>query len=426
MFKQELSQYFWKMKMKMKITFRTLSLCISVIILTFLFAVNPNELSHGYGNQDGTYADSGDSFSESLIRNSVIDNLLPNDRYYFGGYISKGLGDGDYGYYPEDSSYYYTSMLLQTVVITRVVELFSSYLDIDSMFVIFRIISAFLISLFLTILCLSAASTIISSKVPLYALPCLFFLSGFFGLMIFAQNIYFFIFSLFLPALLVNAINTNKMVNLFFGILVTNFFVFARGYEFIAIPLSYAILFFALKVEKESMRTKFFGVFVISSAYVMAFILSSLLHLYLIIKVGHVDTIQAAMDLKFKTFSTRILTFEPEPLSRAFFVYFNNFLNADAFNIGLIKFNGFQFIAVYLCFCVVALYMSTKTTLRSTLILAVFPFLTCFLSYTLSYQHLISHHFMYSWLVISTSFAIPTCSFLMLLSVKLIGLYTKR
>ena len=96
--------------MKMKITFRTLSLCISVIILTFLFAVNPNELSHGYGNQDGTYADSGDSFSESLIRNSVIDNLLPNDRYYFGGYISKGLGDGDYGYYPEDSSYYYTSM----------------------------------------------------------------------------------------------------------------------------------------------------------------------------------------------------------------------------------------------------------------------------------------------------------------------------
>ena len=394
--------------------------------VSLIFATNPIGLSHPYGNNNGKYIDAGDSFSEYLIRNQIIDNYSNPERFYIGGYYNaEKYGKNEYEYTSDEPSYYYTMPLLQVLPLTAIASFLKGFgISFQTIFAIFRAFNACALAFCLIYVVDFLASSITGLRDNFYPSISCILLPFVFGLTIFSQNLYFFTSLFWLPGVaLCYCLKNNLPSRSVLLLSVISFTIsFLRGYEFAMLPLGFVLVI--LFTNKRNTERQI-NILSIIGAWLFAFILSHLIHASIIIGLGHASSITEAFELKFASFTSRVLTLFYVPFSPEFMNYFQGLFRSTFIRInGAFSIDHYQFLVVYNFLLVLLLAKSHEnSTRRQILIMGLSPYLIVLSCYLSAYQHLMSHAFMYSWFIFSSAFMVQ---FLVMASVFAERITSKR
>jgi hypothetical protein len=339
-----------------------------------------------------------DSFSEYIVRNTIKRNILKEDDKSFFPIITRGYKDGDYAYYSDGYSKYYSNITLQTIPATAVAKLFKINTDrkLDAYFGLLRLINAFLFSFFLTGVLFYFCKQE-KLKQP-YLIPLLVGSSS--GFIFFSQNLYFLSFLVVAPAFfianqLLNKGRFNNLILLFLGVL-----YFLNGYEFATV---FALLtaFIAALFTLDNLARKLRSAALAFGIICVAFFVSLIIHVILVsADSGWALSLSESFKLSFSSVQERTssLSGVPAPFSTSFLTAMNWRWSHSAFSITN---GGFLLteLNVILLMMAGAVFRLGKMTENEKIIYC-FGLLGYASWYVFAYQHIMWHH-QYDWYIFS-------------------------
>ena len=205
-----------------------------IIIMTFMLMVsiglwyNLTNQYTNWGTGDGKYADQVDSFSEYIIRNTVLNNIIGTENKGGSLIFTKGYPEEDYNYYPDLTEKYLSNRGSQVIIYEAIANLnknlFIKYYE--KYFEIFRFINSLLV-----IVCASTffLSFFGRNSIALFGV-FLFSISG--GIALFASNLYFTIWCFFTPLLCFPFLQRGYHIIYIFSALLFSLLYFSVRYEF--------------------------------------------------------------------------------------------------------------------------------------------------------------------------------------------------
>lgn len=172
-------------------------LLMVMLLTTAALWLNVSRQSTAYGTGDGKFADQVDSFSEYEIRNTVLHRALGNGERIGSLILARGYPQGDYAYYPDQYSHYYSNRGAQTQAyyLLAAIDKAAFLRHPDAYFQAFRLINCALL-----VACVSAFFfCAIGTTVCGAGAVVLFCFSG--GLCLFCSNLYYCLWLMYTPLL---------------------------------------------------------------------------------------------------------------------------------------------------------------------------------------------------------------------------------
>lgn len=377
---------------------------ITYTVLALLFFVfNPQSLNFNYGDGNGRYEDRVDSFSEYIVRNTITRNLLTHEDNSIIPIITKGYANGDYSYYSDNYSKYYSNISLHTIPATLVAKLF--HLNTESKLKIYfatlRLANALLLSYFLCSFCMYFCRT---QKIKShFVIPVV--VGGSAGLIFFSQNLYFLSALMLMPAWLIafQCHCGNRFSKLMLFFLGTIFFL--RGYEF-ATVFTLLTSFSAAIFTEGDWRVKIKFTVIAFGIICLSFIFSALVYVVIIsADSGWVLTFNESAHKAFASMKHRTASFDgvPRPFSPDFFNTMNERWHATAFSLtsgSIIISEKYVIILV-----AIAAFLRPKTISNVDKLIISYGFIGYLSWYVFAYQHIMWHP-MYDWYIFSLTMGI--------------------
>jgi hypothetical protein len=202
-------------------------LLLILLLATGLF-FNFTKQSTDYGTSKGKFVDQVDSFSEYIIRNSVvhaIKNDLPDNSILI---ITKGYAKEDYSYYDEGIVNYYSNHGSQSILFINLLRLIKVGQDTElgPYFKAFRFVNCLLVAASILVFFV----TVFGSNITAYTLAFFYSLSG--GIALFSSNLYFMIWVLLTPLLCSPLLKMQSIKPYALSTLIFSFAYFSMRYEF--------------------------------------------------------------------------------------------------------------------------------------------------------------------------------------------------
>lgn len=364
-----------------------------VLFITFCLTFIPQDYKPigGSGNGNGIYDDVGDSFSEFIVRNSVMNNIAGYENVGYLPILVRGHVTGDLLFKFDGSKLYFSHLISQNIPFTVLGKLLS--INTDSKFHIYfrllRLFSVFSLA-FLTFYVCDGVLKRLDVK-GLSLLP--FGLASITGFAIFGQNLYHLIFLFWILPAAVVFLNKrfisgkiHCMVIFFLSAL-----VFSRGYEF---ATTYTIItsFFAYLMLDANRKDKIKYSMAVFSSCCFGFALSLSIHALLI----HIQTEKEIIDsyalilssTKLRLFSA---SYVQPVLSSDFYYHLANvwsevIIRIDAVHIAVTKYQVIMLLSFYSLLC-------DRKTRSVQLMLFIVPFIGYISWYVFAYQHIMYHYF---------------------------------
>ena len=367
-----------------------IGLFIVVVALGLWLNVTKNHTVYGSGN--GKFADQVDSFSEYIIRNTVLNRLKGVENTEGSLIITKGYPDLDYTYYPDGTRQYYSHRGIQVDVYTAIGFLNRKAFteNSDEYFQAFRFINCLLLSVCVAVFFVWLFGKNLLSVLALTA----FSFAG--GIALFASNLYFMAWTLLTPLLCFPLLVSGHKKAYVISALFFSALYFSVRYEFattFALMWVLPILILPLKTGRIDTKTGLLSF----AAVCLGFILALLAHHFSIALEKQISIADAA-GLIFENTAMRMVTLEdvPPPFSPEFFKSMVLRWVWNGFTVPLFFYA--PKIAVLLVFLI--LLLRTKDmTFRRLFLWALIAYLSW---YVVAYQHIVFHEMYDSLLFAAT------------------------
>lgn len=371
------------------------------LVVSFMLWANIARQSTDYGTNYGRFADQVDSFSEYLVRNSVIDRVRSGDPDP--GYLvyTPGFEKGEYGYTPGPTRRYYSNRAIQAVVFAwiggRSPEFFLDHQA--GFFQLFRLVNS---------MALAAAFLVFfvgwlgRNRLAL-GMALAMTLSG--GACLFASNLYFMAWVMFSPLLCYPLVKRGSHGWYCLAAGVCSLAYFAMRYEFATtFALLWILPFLIRGVDGERPRWGFAALAFLCSC--TGFAIALWWH-HMSVAAATGGSLADASRLIFVTLETRVasLTNVPAPFSPAFFWSLLKRWSWAGFVIPLLA--EFSKLAVLIAF--LALWHRFRRS-RPSVLLAIWAVVTYLSWYLFSYQHIMLH-LMYDSLIFAATVQLATVIF---------------
>ncbi len=392
--------------------------CLLLGLATFaLILANPQGLQNPSGTGNGQYADLGDSFSESIVRNTTIRNAtIPSDPSIL-PIIAKGYAAGDYHYYPDHYTKYYTNLSLQTLIFGKLAVLlkFNDQNKIEYLFTTLRLINLFLFSIFTSYFALNFC--IQNNLKSIYAIPILLSFSA--GFILYGQNLYFLSATMVAPAALISGQLSRTGRFSWAAVFALGFCYFLRQYElatvFALLTAFSAALFTASKAKARAKNA-----LIAFSAILAAFLVTACLHVLIVFADSQMTlSLRASFALAFQTATERTLSLShaPAPFTRAFFAAMELRWEQWAFRIAghTVQISERNLLLVMLALVPVIAWR--RKPVEITILLYGFAGYVSW--YIFAYQHIIVHA-MYDWYIFALTIGL-SFSLLALIALDALG-----
>jgi len=290
-----------------------------VILVVFMVSIGlwlniTNQVTM-YGTQNGKFSDQVDSYSEYIIRNTVLNKFIGTENVGGTLIITKGYPKEDYSYYPDETVKYYSHRGIQVYLFEEIgrfnKELFIE--NSDRFFQAFRFLNCLLLTV-----CVSAFFIGLFGK-NLIALISLVIFSFAGGVALFASNLYFMSWILFTPLLCFPVLVRGYSKTYVFFALVFSMLYFSVRYEFattFALLWLFPVLALRLKTGSIDVKTAIYAF----AATCLGFSLALLAH-HLSVASELQISIDDASELIFTNTQVRVLSLKgvPVPFSNEFF-----------------------------------------------------------------------------------------------------------
>lgn len=352
------------------------------LAVSLMLWLNMTRQETDYGTGGGRFADQVDSFSEYLIRNSVVDRVRTGDPAP--GYLvrTKGYDAGDYSYYPEATSRYYSNRGIQA-------DVFASIGSIDRRFFLDH--SAAFFGMFRFLNSSALAACIIIFFTSLYGrtylslgLALLLTLSG--GVALFASNLYFTAWLLFAPLACHPLVKREKYGCYCGAAFLLSLIYFSVRYEFATtFALMWLLPFLAEPLSGRAIRRRYAAFAFLCAC--LGFGVALLWHHFSVADANRIALAEASK-LIFVTIETRMASLEgvPAPLSFGFFKSLVKRWDWTGFSLPLIL--SISKLSVILVF----LYLCHRHRRSGRLMMTMAWALITYVSwYVFSYQHIMLH-----------------------------------
>lgn len=210
-----------------KLKNKSILVLLILLLATGLF-FNFTKQSTGYGTGDGKFLDQVDSFSEYIIRNSVIHamkNDLPSNSILV---ITRGYAKADYNYYYDGTINYYSNHGSQSIFFINLLRLIKAPGDSDlgRYFQAFRFVNCLLVAASIVVFFV----TVFGANITAFALAFFYSLSG--GIALFSSNLYFMIWVMLTPLLCSPLLKMQSIKPYAFATFIFSFIYFSMRYEF--------------------------------------------------------------------------------------------------------------------------------------------------------------------------------------------------
>ncbi|EGU32217.1 hypothetical protein VIBRN418_14213 [Vibrio sp. N418] len=370
-------------------------------VASLFIIFNPQSLNYHYGDGGGKYEDRVDSSSDYLIRNTVKANILTEGSYHIFPIRTIGYSDGNYDFNPNGMTSYTSNISFQTLPLTFFANVFGfkNESELDDYFSLFRIVTAVLFSILVTLLyfcfCYDA------SYKTHFLIP--FLVGGSAGFVFFAQNLYFLpILMVFPPVLMVFQLvffgNKSK-----FWVFVLSVIFFCRGYEF-ATVYSLLMAFLAFYFTRGDIRYKLSQGALVFGITCVSFVFSIFIHISLLSfdsgwELSFFDSLRTAFgSLTHRTLSVNGVVM---PFTDAFYQTMWGRLSKVAFS----WCDGFPnikelYVIVFLFLSILISSFSHRNLLNNITIIAAYGIVSYLSWYVFAYQHIMWHG-MYDWYIFS-------------------------
>ena len=273
------------------------------LIILISISFNFQNLQNDYGTHRGVYPDRIDSFSESLVRNSVKKNILEKNYSFFCRIPTAINPYRPYDYFKgSPDSVYFSFACITVPFYTILLKVFQIKTEpsIDIFFSIFRFCNIIFLSFLLTIIFSNFANiykkniSIISSIILASSVGFIFWTSNLFNL----SFVY-----LIVPALISCYINKKFLI---YGIIIFSTLGFLIQYAFFTTHSLLSILF-AFLFTRRDLQEKINNSFRVFALTIGSFLLALIIH-YILIKIEIPNS--NPIDLIFSTAKKRLFSYD--------------------------------------------------------------------------------------------------------------------
>jgi hypothetical protein len=212
-------------------------LMLATLAIGFGLWLNVTNQFTDYGTGGGRFADQVDSYSEYLIRNSVLNDLFGTENVGGSLVITRGYRERDYGYYADGTQKYFSNRAAQRQVMTWLARLNVDFVKAhpDRFFQLFRLLNSLLLAI-----CLAAFFTAFFGR-NLLALAAVLLSSLSSGFALFASNLYFMTWLLLTPLFFFPALQRGHTRTYVLAAFLCSIAYFMVRYEFATL---FALLWF--------------------------------------------------------------------------------------------------------------------------------------------------------------------------------------
>jgi hypothetical protein len=360
-----------------------------IIFVSIFF--NFQNLQNTWGTHGGVYDDRIDSYSESLVRNSVKKNILEKNYSFFCRIPILVDSDKPYHYFKDTGDYLYFSFACITVPFyTILLKIFHIKTEpfIDNFFSFFRFCNVIFLSFLLTVIFSNFSSiykkniSIISSIILASSVGLIFWTSNLFNL----SFVY-----LIVPTIISYSINKKFPI---YSIIIFSTLGFLIQYAFFTTHSLLSVLFAFLFTRKD-LHEKFSNSFKVFILTVASFFLALIIH-FILIKIEIPNSNPS--DLIFSTTKTRLFSYESvtNPFSKdiIYVVY------AKLTNPALALYRGVYFFNWHIIFFMLIIFfflLKEKKIDYDNLAIFFYGIFGYLSWYIFGYQHIVSHGAMYDW-----------------------------
>lgn len=381
-------------------------MAVWTLLASFLIVVNPQALATDYGTGNGAYPDRVDSFSEFIVRNTVIYNTTEDETYSFLPIITKGYFDETaphYTYSGDEVLQYTSSLALQTVpmsVLASVLQLESDS-DFKAYFSALRVIQAVAFAFLLMVF--AYAFTRFHSLRGGWIAPLAVGTSA--GFVLFAQNLYYFAPVMIAPAVLIAVHMYRRGKWNPAWVFLLSLANFLRGYEFLSVA-ALLTTFAAMVFVSGGWRARLLAGFRAFAISVLAFVSAFAIQIAVIsLNLARDISLLESLALVVNRAKLRNLSTEgvPAPLGNEFFTTVMWEWLQPGFKLveGIPSLSKFAVLLVLLIICTIRVGRMTK--LEVTLVS--FGLLGYVSWYVVGYQHIMIHR-MYDWYIFALTVGI--------------------
>jgi|GEM_PF-4315301 len=285
-----------------------------VLVLSIGLYFNFTKQFTDYGTSNGKFVDQVDSFSEYIIRNSVINAMKNNLASNSILVITKGYAKEDYKYYDDGMINYYSNHGSQAILYIDLLKLCQvpGDADLGIYFKVLRFVNCLLVATSIVVFFV----TVFGSNITAFSLAFVYSLSG--GIALFSSNLYFMIWVLLTPLLCSPLLKIQRTKSYAFAAFLFSFIYFSMHYEF---ATTFALLWLLpFAVLTEGYRVNWKAQLLVFSLVCLGFGLAVFWHLAIVSDALSLSYSKAVpivfSSLKLRTLS---LTDVPTPFTRPFF-----------------------------------------------------------------------------------------------------------
>jgi hypothetical protein len=360
-----------------------------IIFVSIFF--NFQNLQNTWGTHGGVYVDRIDSFSESLVRNSVKKNILEKNYSFFCRIPTLLNPDRPYDYFKDSEDVLYFSFACITVPFyTILLKIFQIKTEpsIDIFFSVFRFCNIIFLSTLLTVIFSNFSSickkniSIISSIILASSVGLIFWTSNLFNLS-FAY--------LIVPAIISYSINKKFPI---YSIIIFSTLGFLIQYAFFTTHSLLSVLFAFLFTRKD-LQEKINNSLKVFALTVVSFFLALIIH-FILLKIEIPNS--SPIDLIFATTKKRLFSYEHvmNPFSKdIIYVVYTKLTNPV-----LALYKGVYFFNWHIIFFMLVIFfflLKEKKIDYDNLAIFFYGIFGYLSWYVFGYQHIVSHGSMYDW-----------------------------
>lgn len=360
----------------------TAYIILLVITVSLGLWINITRQATSYGNGNGTYADQVDSFSEYIIRNTVINNIIGRENRDGSLILTKGYQDKDYNYYASNTKRYHSHRGIQVEVYEKIAKIKKDIFINNSelYFTSFRLVNCFLLTICFTTFFLCTVGRNIAGIIS----TILFSFSG--GIALFSSNLYFSSWLLFSPLACQYLLTNNFKKTFMLAAFLLSLLYFSVRYEF---ATTFTFMWFVPVIIQnylERKKTAYGVLFQVFLTVVAGFITAIVLHHVSVARVVNIP-IGDASSLIFASLQLRMASINgvSPPLSPDFFYSMLSRLSWTGFS--------FPLLGIISKFCLLILFLFAAYRERKSLLFPAFLWaLAGYMSwYIFAYQHIMWH-----------------------------------
>lgn len=372
---------------------RKLFLYSLFVWISFLLVPQGVQPIGGSGSGQGKFEDRADSFSEHIVRNTVMNNIAGLENRGWLPVLISGHANGDYGFRITSSGTYFSHLVFQSAILTKAAKL----LQIDNdkgfhwLFRTARAINAALLAFFTvaTALMLTSAWKLNND----WIIPVFFSSST--GWLLFSQNLYHMLWLGWMVTAFVTYSTLNdlgKHKTLLISTTLSTI-VFLRGYEFATVfCLISSGLAFILQKEHE-LKDRVIAFFETFLSIFLGFIIALTIHSFAITSQidisfsDSLDKILASTKLRLQS-----MTYVQWPLSSEFYAHLNSVWNESGLTFSSKHFlsKGFMLFAAIGLILIFNNLLKERSSIYSAIILAMIAYSSWYIA---AYQHIMYHYF---------------------------------